>query len=140
VVLVHVLLIARVAVQISLVDPQVIDANAAETDSEGVSASNSSNGDSAKQRPKASSAAAAAAADKEGDDDDDGDDDDENDSEEAKGTRMDMDNLKEGNFVLPEKLKQYYVIVPCKLRLVVLISFLKWKSFGHKNAKVLCLC
>lgn len=36
-------------------------------------------------------------------------------------------NLQDLEFALPEKLKQHFVLVPCKLRLVTLAAFILWK-------------
>lgn len=37
-------------------------------------------------------------------------------------------------FALPEKLKQYFVIVPCKLRLVTLAAFILWRCKVSKSS------
>ena len=38
-------------------------------------------------------------------------------------------------FSTSERLTQYYVTLPCKLRLVVLFAFLKWKCEPFQNGK-----
>ena len=42
-----------------------------------------------------------------------------------------------GQYTTSAKLDQYYVSLPCKLRLVALVAFLKWKCEPDANGKVI---
>jgi ATP-dependent RNA helicase DDX31/DBP7 len=47
--------------------------------------------------------------------------------EQGKDSVEDVEN-KDATFTLPERLKQHFVMVPCKLRLVTLAAFILAKS------------
>ncbi|XP_046403874.1 probable ATP-dependent RNA helicase DDX31 [Ischnura elegans] len=49
-------------------------------------------------------------------------------------------NPEEDSFVIPKNIRQWYIIVPPKLRLVVLAAFIVWKCKMTEEKKLLVFC